>query len=85
VTGGVVVRDPAYPGLEGVYLYGDYGSGRVWGLQYQAKPTGDTTNGGWRNVELLASKYQVVSFGTGDAGEAYLVDFAGTVYRVGSQ
>jgi len=85
VTGGVVVRDPAYPGLEGVYLYGDYGSGRVWGLQYQAKPAGDTTNGGWRNVELLASKYQVVSFGTGDAGEAYLVDFAGTVYRVGSQ
>lgn len=85
VTGGVVVRDPAYPGLEGVYLYGDYGSGRVWGLQYQTRPEGVNAIGGWHNVELLATKYQVVSFGTGDAGEVYLVDFGGTVYRVGSE
>lgn len=82
VTGGVVVRDPAYPGLDGIYLYGDYGSGRVWG----ARPSSDAGKAGApvgvENVEMLSTKYQVVSFGTGDNGEVYLVDFAGAVYRV---
>ncbi|MCH8339602.1 MAG: PQQ-dependent sugar dehydrogenase, partial [Chloroflexi bacterium] len=32
VTGGVVVRDPELPAWRGVYLYGDYCSGEIWGL-----------------------------------------------------
>jgi len=84
VTGGVVVRDPAYPGLDGIYLYADFGSGRVWGAAPQSRQVGDAI-GGLQNLELLATQHQVVSFGTGDAGEVYLVDFAGSVQRVGSQ
>jgi len=83
VTGGVVVRDPATPQLDGVYLYGDFETGRVWGVRREGKTTGAGTTSGLRNVELLATKHQVVSFGVGDKGEVYLVDFAGALYRVG--
>jgi len=85
VTGGVVMRDPAYPGLDGLYLYGDFGSGRIWGARQQSRQRGPGTSGGLQNLELLASQHQVVSFGTGDAGEVFLVDYAGTILRVGSE
>ena len=30
VTGGVVYRGQNYPGMRGIYFYGDYCSGRIW-------------------------------------------------------
>ena len=32
VTGGYVYRGIDYPGLAGGYIFGDYCSGRIWGL-----------------------------------------------------
>ncbi len=74
VTGGYVYRGDAYPRMRGVYLYGDFGSGRIWGL---------VRNGsGWENRLLLESGLAVVSFGEAENGEVYVVDFGGGVYRV---
>lgn len=75
VTGGYVYRGPGYPQMRGVYLYGDFVSGRIWGLARDA-------DGSAENRELAATDMQVVSFGEDDEGELYVVDFAGTVYRV---
>ena len=74
VTGGYVYRGRAYPALAGTYLYGDFGSGRVWGLR--------ADDGGWENASLLETGRAIVSFGEDDDGELYLVDFAGSVWRV---
>jgi glucose/arabinose dehydrogenase len=74
ITGGYVYRGPVFPQMVGVYLYGDYVSGRVWGLVRSAEGT--------KNRELAETGMQVVSFGEDDEGELYLVDFSGTVYRV---
>ncbi len=74
VTGGYVYRGSAQPALFGTYFYGDYVSGRVWGLQREAS--------GFQTRELADTGYNVVSFGEDDAGELLLVDFKGAVYRV---
>ena len=75
VIGGYVYRGEAQPELQGVYMFGDWCSGRIFTLDVD----GDTI--AVRNV--LESSLQVSSFGEDEAGEIYLVDFAGGgLYRI---
>ena len=74
ITGGYVYRGAAYPALQGIYLYADYCSGKVWGLQ---------NDGGWQFQKLLESGLSVSAFGEGESGELYLADLAsGTIDQV---
>ena len=75
VTGGVVVRDPELSQWRGVYLYGDYCSGEVWGLLRDA-------GGQWQNSKLFSTPFNISSFGTGAAEAVYLVDHNGRIYRL---
>ncbi|HEY45671.1 MAG TPA: glucose dehydrogenase [Anaerolineae bacterium] len=76
VTGGPVVRDPSLPDWKGVYLYGDYGSGLIWGLLHDGQ-------GNWQNEVLFDTDYQISSFGTDAAGQVYLIDYVGgAIYRL---
>ena len=54
VTGGVVYRGGKIPALYGVYVFADYGSGRVFGLRER--------NGKWEN-EILFQDASVTGFG----------------------
>ncbi len=75
-TGGYVYRGAAYEAMWGTYLYGDFGSGDLWGLRRAA-------DGTIENRLLLETGFSLVSFGQDDDGELYVVDFGGgTVYRV---
>ncbi len=75
ITGGYVYRGKSIPSLVGWYIYGDYSSGRIWGLKYEnSKLTAD--------AQMLHSRTQPASFGEGVAGELYLCDHNGTVYRI---
>ncbi|KAB8139828.1 PQQ-dependent sugar dehydrogenase [Chloroflexia bacterium SDU3-3] len=65
VTGGYVYRGERIPALQGTYLYADYCSGTIWGLQRDA-------GGAWQQRVLLTSGLQISSFGQDDAGELYL-------------
>lgn len=74
ITGGYVYRGSTYPALQGLYIYADYCSGKVWGLQ---------NDGGWQFQSLLDSGMNVSSFGEGQSGELYLTDLSsGAVYQV---
>jgi hypothetical protein len=75
VSGGVVVRDPELATWQGVYLYGDYCSGRLWGLLRDA-------NGQWLNSMLFDTTFSITSFGTDANGAVYLTDHNGGVYRL---
>ena len=75
VTGGYVYRGQALPALLGVYLFGDYCAGTVWALAR-------TPQGSWNAVALLATGLSISSFGEDEAGEVYLVDLGGGVYRL---
>ena len=70
ITGGYVYRGTALPALQGRYLFGDFGSGRLWGLE-------ENGSGGYDRLELLASNLGISSFGQGLDGEVYVVDYFG--------
>lgn len=74
ITGGYVYRGEAVPALAGFYVFGDYASGTIWGAAAQ-------DDGGYASVELLESGFSVVAFGEDEAGELYVADFGGTLYR----
>ncbi len=73
VTGGFIYRGAA-PALKGIYLAGDFSSGRIWGLRKE--------NQTWASKELLDSDAQIASFGQDAAGELYVVDYGGALYRI---
>ncbi len=72
VIGGYVYRGQNMPAWWGVYLYADYGSGRVWGLLKLA-------DGSWQNAQLFDTGFRISSFGVDAAGEIYLIDDRGSV------
>lgn len=77
ITGGYVYRDAAIPELVGTYLYADAYGGTLWGLFW------DEVTGEAPPVELLQSGGYPVSFGEGEDGELYPVDWGGGgLYRV---
>lgn len=77
VSGGVVVRDPELPAWRGVYLYGDYCSGGIWGLLRDA-------SGQWMSSRLFDTSFAITSFGTDASGAVYLTDHNGRIYRLES-
>ena len=79
VTGGYVYRGAAQPNLNGIYFFGDFCTGRIWGMA-------QTTGGEWENRELLKADIGISAFGEDEDGELYVVDMNnGVIYRVISQ
>jgi glucose/arabinose dehydrogenase len=72
ITGGHVYRGPGRTAWQGLYFYGDFGSGRIWALQR----SGDT----WVNTLLRDTDLSISSFGEDEAGRLYVVDYRGAVY-----
>jgi glucose/arabinose dehydrogenase len=74
LTGGFVYRGPTYTSMQGFYFYGDYQTGRIWGL---------VNSGGWQSQELLDTAHLISTFGEDQAGELYLADYgSGIIYKV---
>ncbi len=72
ITGGHVYRGE-HRDLQGLYVYGDYCSGRIWTMNENG--TGESLR---RDTSLNIS-----SFGENEAGELYLTDLgSGSLYRV---
>ncbi|MGZ8421468.1 MAG: PQQ-dependent sugar dehydrogenase [Nitrospira sp.] len=81
ITGGYVYRGRSEPGLKGLYVYGDYCSGEIFGLQVEAEARPSQR----QNPQvLLRSGFRISSFGEDEAGEVYVVDHGGGVYRLES-
>ena len=75
VTGGYVYRGTEMPELDGVYLFADYCGGRVWGLLRDRSNT-------WIRLDPVETGLRISSFGEDAAGELYLVDIQGAIYRL---
>jgi glucose/arabinose dehydrogenase len=76
VTAGHVYRGKRVPALTGTFIYGDFCSGRVWGMTRQP-------NGAWVTRDLFTAQMQISSFGEDADGELLLVSYqGGEVYRL---
>jgi glucose/arabinose dehydrogenase len=76
VTGGVVYRGSAIPGLVGAYLFTDYCDGRLRALRAAGGQTVDE-----RTFDDVSGN-SLVSFGTDGAGEVYVLSLDGAIYRL---
>jgi hypothetical protein len=74
VTGGYVMRSPDFPASQGVYLFGDFVSGRIWGLRWEGE--------NWQRQELMDAPWNLSSFGEDEAGRLYAINYNGAVYRL---
>jgi len=75
VTGGYVYRGSRYPDLQGVYLFGDFCSGRIWGLDAAGANS-------QAPVLLYDAGANISSFGEDNAGNLYLVDRNGDIWLI---
>lgn len=75
ITGGYVYRRNSMNELRGRYVFGDFGSGRIWSLE-------ETTPGSWTRTLLLDTNYNISSFGLDRAGELLVVDYGGNILRL---
>ncbi len=75
ITGGFVYRGREFSALQGVYIYGDYCSGRIWGLR--------RAGGAWESKLILDSTLLISTFGEDEAGNLYVADHAaGVIYKI---
>jgi hypothetical protein len=78
VTGGYVYRGARFPGLTGIYFYGDFCSGTIWGLRHEP-------DGRWSELELLRTDVSISSFGQDETGEVYLVNHQGNIFQISGE
>jgi glucose/arabinose dehydrogenase len=75
VIGGYVYHGSRLPGLRGMYIFGDFGSGRIWSLQ-------ETSPNVFTRTLRASSGLSISSFGQDQNGEIYVVDISGKVFSV---
>jgi glucose/arabinose dehydrogenase len=79
IAGGYVYRGKLSPALQGIYVYGDWCSGRIWGLNTDGNAPGKPA----QVRQLLDTDVSISAFGEDDAGEVYVLDLhAGIAYRL---
>jgi glucose/arabinose dehydrogenase len=78
ITGGYVYRG-ALPEWNGVYLYADYCTGKLWGLLPAA---GGPFLAARPSQLLFETRLNITTFGQDPDGEVYFADRAGGIYRL---
>lgn len=68
VTGGFVYRGKKFPELDGIYLFGDWETRRIWGVK-----ASDEQVGAYR--DLVEPTLRIVDFAEDKDGELYLLDY----------
>lgn len=79
ITGGYVYRGSQNTALLGRFIFGDFSSGRIWAwiAENATQPREPT--------QLLDSDLNIASFGQGNDGELYVVNYGGTLHRINFQ
>jgi uncharacterized repeat protein (TIGR01451 family) len=75
ISGGSVYRGALYPSFHGLYFFGDWCSGRLWGLQ--------KVNGSWQSALLFDTTLSIIGFGEDESGGLWASDYnGGAIYPI---
>ena len=76
ITDGLTYYGQRLKDLQGMHIYGDYDTGKIWGFRYEnGKVVG--------HRELADTTHRIVGFGEDASGEMYLLDHtAGTIQQL---
>ncbi|MEQ9069604.1 MAG: PQQ-dependent sugar dehydrogenase, partial [Gimesia chilikensis] len=77
ITGGSVYRGKAIPAIQGMYIYGDYVSGKFWALKYDESSKKVTAN-----HVIESPSIPVMTFGTDQNGEMFLTSSFSEIYML---
>ncbi len=72
VTGGYVYCGPNEPRMDGIYFFGDFSAGWIWGLKQ--------VGADWRRFELITPtdpflQFRISTFGEDDQGHIYIANY----------
>ena len=71
LTGGIVYYGKKLPKLDGAYVYGDYSTGKIWGLRVD-----ENRKVSWHQ-EIADTTAQITSFGYNASGDLLVTDHGG--------
>jgi glucose/arabinose dehydrogenase len=74
ISGGEVYRGKAYPNLIGMYLYGDFCSGKIWGLSRNGNQ--------WSTQLLVDTSFLITTFGQGEDRSVYVAHRSDGIYLI---
>src|SRR5439155_14577348 len=75
LTGGVVYYGKEFSELDGVYVYGDFSTGKIWGARHDGKRVT------WQ-AELANTEIQITAFAVDQQGRLLIADYLGAIYRL---
>ena len=75
ITGGVVYYGAKWPDLRGHYIYGDYETGKIWGIKHDGEQVVS-------HRELADTSLAIAGFATTNTGELLVVDHSSGFYRL---
>lgn len=81
VTGGYVYRGPI-PELQGKYFFGDFVSQKIWSLTRSGNTYTELTDWTAKFAPDVGAINGIASFGEDHAGNLYIVDLDGEIFRV---
>lgn len=74
ITGGVVYSGKNLPEWQGVYMFGDFCSGNIWGVSTPPQNNPPTL--------LFQTTFRISTFGLDEEGELLVADYAGSIYQL---
>ncbi len=78
ITGGYVYRGQALPDLVGIYVYGDYETGRIWGL----RALGGKLVSNGELIDSTKHPLHIASFGEDPQGELFILAFDSQIHKL---